>query len=99
MTKSFDNLMLTAFVEASRLGSISRASNVIGRSQPLLTQSIQRLEDILGQVLLNCSTRGVVLTDAGSEFLPYAQRIISLSDESCRYMKKRTQKKKYRMSS
>jgi DNA-binding transcriptional LysR family regulator len=93
MTKSFDNLMLTAFVEASRLGSISRASNAIGRSQPLLTQSIQRLEDILGQVLLNRSTRGVVLTDAGSEFLPYAQRIISLSDESCRYMKNRTHKK------
>jgi DNA-binding transcriptional LysR family regulator len=42
---------------------------------------IKRLEEMLGQRLLERSGRGVVLTPAGEQLLGYAQKIINLNDE------------------
>jgi DNA-binding transcriptional LysR family regulator len=47
------------------LGSMAKASSVLGLSQPAISKAIADLEVVLGSVLLERSARGVELTDAG----------------------------------
>jgi DNA-binding transcriptional LysR family regulator len=56
---------LEYFLEVSRTLNISRASERIGISQPTLTQSIRKLESVVGMPLLIRSRTGVRLTRAG----------------------------------
>jgi len=84
MSRLLDEAMLSGFLEAARTGSLGAAAKILGRSQPLITHYIRRLEDILGCALFERTSRGVVLTPAGQEFLPYAQRIVAMSDEALR---------------
>jgi len=60
---------LKYFLEVARLGSISRASEKIGISQPSLSLAIQRVEDSLGEKLLVREKRGTKLTKAGESLL------------------------------
>ena len=61
-----------AFVEANRRGSISRAADALGLTQPTCTARLQGLESELGSQLLVRGRRGVSLTPAGRRFLPRA---------------------------
>ena len=61
-----------AFVEANRRGSISRAADALGLTQPTCTARLQGLESELGSLLLVRGRRGVSLTPAGRRFLPRA---------------------------
>jgi DNA-binding transcriptional LysR family regulator len=67
---------LEAFVEAARRGNVSRAAEALYLTQPALTARLKGLEAELGVDLLVRTTRGVRLSDAGKEFLPYAQRAL-----------------------
>ena len=49
------------------------------RTQAAVSMQLRRLEDDLGTRLLNRSTRGMDLTEAGHVLLPYAQKILGLS--------------------
>src|SRR3979411_3187374 len=60
------------FVEANRRGSISRAADALGLTQPTCTARLHRLERALGAELLVRGRRGVSLTPAGRRFLPRA---------------------------
>jgi DNA-binding transcriptional LysR family regulator len=82
MSKILDHALLTGFLEASRSGSLGIAARTLGRSQPLLTHQIQRLEDIVGCPLFVRTPRGVTLTPKGVELLVYAKRIIAVSEEA-----------------
>lgn len=67
---------LEAFVEAARRGNVSRAADALFLTQPALSARLKGLEAELGVELLIRSKRGVRLSDAGQEFLPYAQRAL-----------------------
>ncbi|WCB93345.1 hypothetical protein DSM104299_02058 [Baekduia alba] len=67
---------IEGFVEAARIGSVSRAAQALYISQPALTARIKSLETELGTQLLVRTARGVRLTDAGEVFLPYAQQAL-----------------------
>src|SRR5260221_13299268 len=61
-----------AFAEANRRGSISRAADALGLTQPTCTARLHGLERELGAQLLVRGRRGVSLTPAGRRFLPRA---------------------------
>src|SRR5438552_2139837 len=63
---------IEAFVEANRRGSISRAAETLGLTQPTCTARLHGLERELGAPLLVRGRRGVSLTPAGRRFLPRA---------------------------
>ena len=67
---------LETFVEVARQGSVTRAAEGLYLSQPSITGRLQALEAELGEPLLVRAPRGVRLTDAGREFLPYAERAV-----------------------
>lgn len=72
---------LEAFVEVVRRGTVSRAAEALGVTQPALTARLHALERELGQDLFARSGRGVRLTDAGRVFLPHAERaLLALAD-------------------
>jgi DNA-binding transcriptional LysR family regulator len=82
MAVDLDTGLLRNFLVCTRLGSISRAAGALGRTQPALSQQLRRLEDLVGDVLLERNSGGVTLTAAGAALLPYAERILALSGEA-----------------
>jgi DNA-binding transcriptional LysR family regulator len=68
---------IQAFVEVARHGTISRAAEALFVSQPALTARIQGLERTLGSELFARGRHGSRLTEAGSAFLPYAERALT----------------------
>ncbi|QDY43923.1 LysR family transcriptional regulator [Candidatus Pantoea soli] len=73
---------LRYFVAVAETLHFTRAAEMLGISQPPLSQQIQRLEHEIGTPLLKRMTRGVELTDAGSAFLPDARAIVQLADHA-----------------
>ncbi len=69
---------LAAFERIVREGSFSRAAWALGIAQPTISARIQALERIVGGALFRRSGRGVVLTDLGLSFLPYARRALEV---------------------
>ena len=67
---------LETFVEVARHGNLTRAAEVLYLSQPSVSGRLQTLESELGEQLLIRTPRGVRMTDAGREFLPYAERAV-----------------------
>src|SRR3954452_14986145 len=61
--------------------SFSRAAEKLGRTQPAVSLSLQRLEGELGEKLLDRSAKDVMLTDAGRTVLEYARRFQNLESE------------------
>lgn len=71
-----DGTLLRSFVETADAGSVSRAAQRLGLSQPSLTAQIQRLERQLAATLFVRHGRGVTLTDAGAALYPRALRLL-----------------------
>ena len=80
MTLDFGQL--EAFVQVTAHHSFSRAAEALQLTQPSITARIQALERILGEELFERSGRGVRLTDAGTVFLPHAERILQMLQEA-----------------
>lgn len=68
---------------AIRLGSLRKAAQELGITQPSLSQQIQRLEEELGIVLLIRRPNGVRPTDAATAVLPH-MRVALRAEESLR---------------
>lgn len=68
---------LRYFVGVSEAGSLLKASARLHVAQPALGQQISALEREVGARLLERSSRGVTLTDAGRTFLIHAQIVLA----------------------
>lgn len=68
-------------VEVARSKSISRAAENLYVSQPFLSKAIRELEGDIGIDIFNRTSRGVIPTKKGEEFLAHAQSILSHVDE------------------
>lgn len=68
-------------LEVEKTGSITQAAENLFMGQPNLSKSIKELEDTLGIEIFKRTSRGVVPTDKGQEFLRYAKNILSQIEE------------------
>ena len=66
---------LVAVLAVAENASFVAAAAELQMSQPALTRTIKRIEDVLGVRLFERTTRTVRLTDAGREFVILAQRM------------------------
>ncbi|MBP1588384.1 MAG: LysR family transcriptional regulator [Clostridia bacterium] len=64
-------------------GSFSKAAELLYVAQPSLTKSIRELEKELGIVIFNRGSRGVTLTNDGTEFAMYARQVIAQYNGLC----------------
>jgi DNA-binding transcriptional LysR family regulator len=64
------------FLEVARRANLSRAAEALFITQPALTARLRTLEAEIGSPLFRRGRRGMVLTDAGRVFLPYAERAV-----------------------
>lgn len=69
---------LEVLVTVARERSFSRAAEVLDRTQPAISQAIKRLEDDVGEVLFDRSSKDGTLTFAGKVLLDYAEQMINL---------------------
>jgi DNA-binding transcriptional LysR family regulator len=81
MSAAIDLVLLRSFATAARSGSLNRAAQALGLTQPAVSQQLRRLERATGRVLLKRTTRGVALTADGQAILRYADRILALTSE------------------
>ncbi|MCS3468758.1 DNA-binding transcriptional LysR family regulator [Pseudomonas sp. JUb42] len=75
---------LVFFAAVAKFGSISKAASLLDTVQSNVTQRIRRLENELGVPLFYRNGRGVTLTPAGVQLLPYASQIDQMMDEARR---------------
>jgi len=77
-----DNFALRLYTRVTRLGSFSAAARECGLSQSQASRIVADLEAELGIRLLTRTTRAVVPTEAGSEFLERVEPILAALDEA-----------------
>jgi DNA-binding transcriptional LysR family regulator len=77
---------LEGFLVVARLGNLSRAAEEMFLTQPTLTARLKALEEEVGDELFVRTSRGMRLTEAGKEFLPYAERSVSSFEEGRRHL-------------
>lgn len=77
-----DLFELQTFIAVVQEGSFSRAAQKLHRSQPAISQTIRKLEEEVGEALLDRSSRDGTLTDAGQVMYDYAQRLVNLRTEA-----------------
>ena len=68
---------IRAFTEVVDSGSLTRAGARLGMSKSMISRRLARLEAELGAPLLARTTRGMSLTEAGSDFRPFAERMVA----------------------
>src|ERR1700733_175107 len=68
---------LQAVLAVADYNSFIAAAAFLKTSQPALTRTIKRVEDILGVRLFDRSTRRVGITAAGKEFVAVAERMLN----------------------
>jgi DNA-binding transcriptional LysR family regulator len=67
-------------IEVERSGSITRAAENLYMNQPHLSKTIRELEETLGTPIFRRTSKGILPTKAGSEFLTYAKNILAQVD-------------------
>lgn len=66
---SFDWNHARAFMVTAELGSLSKAAEALGLSQPTLSRQVEAIQQAWGVVLFERAGRGLALTRAGAELL------------------------------
>ena len=74
-------LQIKCVVEVAKIGSMNKASEILNVAQPNLSRSIRELENELGITIFRRTNKGILLTNEGSTFLTYAEKIIEQFDE------------------
>jgi DNA-binding transcriptional LysR family regulator len=76
-------LQLVSFYHVARLGSVSKASEVVCRTQSAVSQQIKALEDEIGcQLFHRIGKRKLVPTEEGMRLQKFAQNILSEMDRA-----------------
>jgi DNA-binding transcriptional LysR family regulator len=78
----FDLELLRSFVSVVDAGGFTRAGERVHRTQSTVSQQIRRLEEDVGQPLLNRAGKDVTPTEAGERLLSYARRLLALAEEA-----------------
>ena len=73
---------LGAFVLVARLGSVRAAAQVLGVSEPAVSQALAALRKHLDDDLLVRAAGGMTLTDGGQRLITIASQIVSLGAEA-----------------
>ncbi|HEY9550268.1 MAG TPA: LysR substrate-binding domain-containing protein [Kiloniellaceae bacterium] len=73
---------MQVFSQAAALGSLSAAARALAMSPAMATRHVDALEARLGVKLLHRSTRRLILTEAGGEYLAASRRILQELDEA-----------------
>jgi LysR family carnitine catabolism transcriptional activator len=89
---------LRAFLAVAHYSSFTRAALSIHLSQPSLTMAIRQLEDVVGSSLFDRTTRSVILTPEGSDFLPIAERLVGDFDIVIQDVQQSATRRRHRMS-
>jgi DNA-binding transcriptional LysR family regulator len=66
---------MESFVRVVRSGSFTTAASQLGLSRALVSRHVSELETRLGVRLLNRSTRSLSLTDEGTSYLEFCERV------------------------
>jgi DNA-binding transcriptional LysR family regulator len=82
MSTMFDLELLRSFVSVVDAGGFTRAGERVHRTQSTVSQQIRRLEEDVGQPLLDRSGKDVTPTEAGERLLSYARRLLALAEEA-----------------
>ncbi len=84
---NIDTITLQCFIAVAETGSFTKAAERVGRTQSAISQQINKLENMLGKLLL---VRGktFALTPEGDIFLSYARQIFALHRETMDRFKK-----------
>ncbi len=73
---------LITFIYVAEQSSFSKTANLLNYSQSTVTAQIQKLEEELEVLLFERINKTVRLTNAGQEFLNYAQKIIRTTEDA-----------------
>ena len=80
-------------------GSMNEAAKRLFVAQPSLSQALKELEKEIGITIFLRNNRGVLLTEAGAEFLGYARQVAEQYElMESRYIEKKNIKKKFAVS-
>lgn len=71
---------LRVFVAVTRLGTMTRAAQSLGCTQPAVSKRLSELEAQVRAPLFDRLPRGVRLTPAGEMLLPHAERMLAISE-------------------
>lgn len=82
MIRNLDMTALRSFVAIAEAGGVTRAAGFLNLTQSAVSMQVRRLEELLGQELLDRSARRVSLTEAGEQLLSFARKIVNLNDEA-----------------
>jgi DNA-binding transcriptional LysR family regulator len=81
MARNLDMTALRSFVTVAETGGVTRAAHQLHLTQSAVSMQLKRLEESLGQPMLDRSGRGVTLTNQGEQLLSYGRRMLVLNDE------------------
>ncbi len=81
MPRNLDLTALRSFVTVLETGGVTRAANQLHLTQSAVSMQLKRLEESLGQPLLDRAGRGVAPTSHGEQLLAYGRRMLALNDE------------------
>jgi DNA-binding transcriptional LysR family regulator len=73
---------LGAFVLVARLGSVRAAADVLGVSEPAVSQALAALRQHLGDQLVTRNGKGMALTEGGARLYGIASQMVSLGAEA-----------------
>lgn len=81
MPRNLDLTALRSFVTVLETGGVTRAAHQLHLTQSAVSMQLKRLEESLGQPLLDRAGRGVAPTAQGEQLLAYGRRMLALNDE------------------
>lgn len=88
------NLQLLEYaVEVEKTGSITQAAENLYMNQPHLSRSIRELEKEMGIQIFSRTSRGIIPTAIGEEFLMYARDVLAKMDDLKKLKEKSEQEK------
>jgi DNA-binding transcriptional LysR family regulator len=82
MPRYLDVTALRSFVAVADAHGVTRAASQLNLTQSAVSMQLKRLEESLGQELIDRSGRSIGLTSAGELMLGYARRLIDINDEA-----------------
>lgn len=81
MRRNLDLAALRALVAIADFGGVTRAAQMLNLTQSAVSMQIKRLEEVLGQPVLDRTGRGVQPNAAGEQLISQARRMVAINDE------------------